>query len=108
MRQLKKCARGGEVAREAAALAERRATALLAELEDAKGAHALSERARKRLEVEVGELGEQVAGLKTALDGQAVVRRRLEEEVRPRLKRTLFLLSIGHWNGNEMYPTQRG
>ena len=100
--------RGGEVAREAAAQAERRATALFAELEDAKGAHALSERARKRLEVEVGELGEQAAGLKTALDGQAVVRRRLEEEVRPRFRRTLFLLSIGHWKGNETYPTQRG
>ena len=72
--------RGGEISREAASQAERRAVALLAELEDAKGSIALSERARKRLEVEAGELGEQVAGLKTALEGQAVVRRRLEEE----------------------------
>ena len=73
--------RGGELAREAATQAEKRAAALSAELEDAKGSIALSERARKRLEVEAGELGEQVAGLKTALEGQAVVRRRLEDEV---------------------------
>ena len=73
--------RGGEAAREATSQAERRAASLFAELEDAKGSIALSERARKRLEVEAVELGEQVAGLKTALEGQAVVRRRLEDEL---------------------------
>ena len=79
--RLEEEARGAESAREAATQAERRAAGLFAELEDAKGSIALSERARKRLEVEAGELGEQIAGLRTSLEGHVVARRRLEDEV---------------------------
>ena len=38
------------------------------------------ERARRKLEVEAVELGEQVVGLRTGQEGQAAARRQLEEE----------------------------
>ena len=36
--------------------------------------------AKRRLEAEAGELGEQVAGLRTGQEGQVAARRQLEEE----------------------------
>ena len=74
-------ARSCQMAKEATTVVERKVASLTTKLEEAQMAANQAERSRKKQAVEAGELEEQVAGLRSALEAHVAGRRRLEGEV---------------------------